>query len=408
MDVSDVRDVRRSARHDKEEIVVRNLSSPRNIRAFRGSLLRWYRRHGRDLPWRKTRDPYAILVSEFMLQQTQVATVIPYYNGWLRRFPDFASLAARFGKRCPPRLAGLGYYDRARNLHAAAKIVAGSTSGDFPRDRRSNSRNSRVSADTRPTPSPALLSINQSQSSKRTPPVCLARLFELRESNRFCARPRKDFGNTPRACSQTQCSAISIPRLSILARSFVFPRQPKCGICPVKRFCRAKNPEALPIKKSKPRTKRLIEKHALVVRQRQDLAGTIVRTLAWHVDSAALETDCLKQSSPQGCSSRVGVSVHESSGHACRASSHTAPKTKSRSTARGSRSMRRSSQSPSPHRRERSTLLLSVKQVAAEHAGRSRENRDRDAKPSVIPETDLDMVAHGFHDNHVRDRADNG
>ncbi|PYK65081.1 MAG: A/G-specific adenine glycosylase, partial [Verrucomicrobia bacterium] len=60
---------------------------------FRRALIHWYRLHGRDLSWRRTRDPYAILVSEFMLQQTQVATVIPYYSEWLRRFPDFAVLA---------------------------------------------------------------------------------------------------------------------------------------------------------------------------------------------------------------------------------------------------------------------------------------------------------------------------
>jgi A/G-specific adenine glycosylase len=60
---------------------------------FRQALHRWYGHHGRDLPWLGTRDPYAILVSEFMLQQTQVATVIPYYKAWLRRFPNFASLA---------------------------------------------------------------------------------------------------------------------------------------------------------------------------------------------------------------------------------------------------------------------------------------------------------------------------
>jgi A/G-specific adenine glycosylase len=74
-------------------VCFQNVKSPRTVRAFQRSLLRWYRRHGRDLPWRRTNDPYAILLSEFMLQQTQVATVIPYYRDWLRKFPDFASLA---------------------------------------------------------------------------------------------------------------------------------------------------------------------------------------------------------------------------------------------------------------------------------------------------------------------------
>src|ERR1700719_1497404 len=92
------------------------LMAPRHRQAFRSSLLRWYRSHGRDLPWRHTRDPYAILVSELMLQQTQVATVIPYYHAWLRRFPDFASLAKAGESEVLHAWQGLGYYARARNL----------------------------------------------------------------------------------------------------------------------------------------------------------------------------------------------------------------------------------------------------------------------------------------------------
>src|SRR2546421_12515761 len=74
----------------------RNVSTSLDMtkqRAFQRALLGWYRRHGRDLPWRRTRDPYPILVSEFMLQQTQVATVVAYYEKWLGRFPTFTALA---------------------------------------------------------------------------------------------------------------------------------------------------------------------------------------------------------------------------------------------------------------------------------------------------------------------------
>src|SRR3954467_4966849 len=92
--------------------------------AFRRTLLAWYGKHGRDLPWRHTRDPYAILVSEMMLQQTQVATVIPYYERWLRRFPDFKTLAAASESEVLREWEGLGYYARARNLYAAAKQLA--------------------------------------------------------------------------------------------------------------------------------------------------------------------------------------------------------------------------------------------------------------------------------------------
>src|SRR5438045_7138118 len=90
---------------------------------FRRHLLSWYRRHGRDLPWRQTRDPYAVLVSEFMLQQTQVGTVIPYYTNWLRTFPDFAALARASENDVLRTWQGLGYYARARNLHRTARII---------------------------------------------------------------------------------------------------------------------------------------------------------------------------------------------------------------------------------------------------------------------------------------------
>jgi len=100
---------------------------------FRRALIRWYRKNGRDLPWRHTRDPYAILVSELMLQQTQVVTVMPYYNDWLRRFPNFASLACACENDVLHAWQGLGYYARARNLHATAMAVVKRYGERFPR-----------------------------------------------------------------------------------------------------------------------------------------------------------------------------------------------------------------------------------------------------------------------------------
>src|SRR6058998_974014 len=108
--------------------------SLKNVRAFRRSLLDWYRRYGRDLPWRRTRDPYAILVSEFMLQQTQVATVRSYYRRWLKRFPSFAALARASENDVLHAWQGLGYYTRARNLRAVARLVEDRHRGKLPRD----------------------------------------------------------------------------------------------------------------------------------------------------------------------------------------------------------------------------------------------------------------------------------
>jgi len=86
-------------------------------------LLAWYRKGARDLPWRRTRDPYAIWVSEIMLQQTQIATVIPYYERWMKRFPTAKALAKAHLDEVLKLWEGLGYYARARNLHKAARAV---------------------------------------------------------------------------------------------------------------------------------------------------------------------------------------------------------------------------------------------------------------------------------------------
>jgi A/G-specific adenine glycosylase len=96
-------------------------------------LIAWQKRHGRhDLPWQGTRDPYRIWVSEIMLQQTQVATVIPYYQRFIQRFPDIAALAAAPLDEVLRHWAGLGYYSRARNLHRAAQTVLQEFRGRFP------------------------------------------------------------------------------------------------------------------------------------------------------------------------------------------------------------------------------------------------------------------------------------
>jgi A/G-specific adenine glycosylase len=97
-------------------------------------LLGWYRRHCRNLPWRRTRDPYAIWVAEIMLQQTRVDTVIAYYERFLSKFPTLASLAAAPLEDVLKAWEGLGYYARARNLHAAARSIVEQFDGRLPRD----------------------------------------------------------------------------------------------------------------------------------------------------------------------------------------------------------------------------------------------------------------------------------
>ncbi len=101
---------------------------------FRRKLLAWFRRHGRDLPWRRTRDPYRILVSEIMLQQPQVTRVTEYWPRFLERFPTIHDLAQASPSRVREAWDGLGYYRRAVNLQRAARDVVTHHEGEVPRD----------------------------------------------------------------------------------------------------------------------------------------------------------------------------------------------------------------------------------------------------------------------------------
>jgi A/G-specific adenine glycosylase len=104
---------------------------PRIMRSFQRRLLRWYRSHGRDLPWRRTRDPYRILVSEVMLQQTQVERVLDFYQPFLQRYPTAEALASARPSQVREAWEGLGYYARATNLHRTARHLT-RRGGTFP------------------------------------------------------------------------------------------------------------------------------------------------------------------------------------------------------------------------------------------------------------------------------------
>jgi len=241
------------------------VTSPKNVRAFRRSLLRWFRHRGRDLPWRCTRDPYAILVSELMLQQTQVSTVIPYYNEWFRRFPDFVSLARASENDVLHAWQGLGYYNRARNLRATAKTVVDRYRGRFPRSIEQMQQLPGIGTYT----AHAVASFAFDQSvpivEANTARV-LTRLFDF----------RKPIDSEAGQQALWQYAAMLVPKsnasiynsaLIDLGALVCISRQPKCGMCPVEKFCRAKNPQTLPVRKSRPHTKRLNEEHAFVTRQ---------------------------------------------------------------------------------------------------------------------------------------------
>ena len=110
------------------------IAHPATIRAFQRRLIAWYKKYGRDLPWRRTRDPYAILVSEVMLQQTQVQRALLYYEKFLQKYPTAQDLATAQEPQVREAWDGLGYYARARNLQKATQRIVTQHQGKFPRD----------------------------------------------------------------------------------------------------------------------------------------------------------------------------------------------------------------------------------------------------------------------------------
>ena len=234
-------------------------------RQFRRSLQRWFRLRGRDLPWRRARDPYAILVSEFMLQQTQVATVLPFYQRWLERFPDFAALARAKESEVLHAWQGLGYYARARNLHAAGKFVTEKCGGQIPAETARIAQLPGVGRYTagavasfafdRPEP---IVEANVAR--------VLARLTNW-EDPIDSAAGRAHLWRTAESLLPMTGGRDHNSALMDLGAMICLLRRPLCGACPVRRFCRAVEPALLPRKKQRPATVCLTERHALTRRR---------------------------------------------------------------------------------------------------------------------------------------------
>jgi len=217
-------------------------------REFSKRLRAWFRRHGRDLPWRRTRDPYAILVSEMMLQQTTVAAVIPYFERWMKRFPLVRELAVADESEVLALWQGLGYYRRARNLHAAAKKIA-EGSKTFPRDYEGlralpgigdyTAQAVRAFAYDEAVP---VLDANVIR--------VVARLFDIRtpvDTAKGLAKVRSKMEELLPAKGGHEFVSALMELGALVCRA----GRPDCLLCPVKKFCAAKSPERLPTKAPK-------------------------------------------------------------------------------------------------------------------------------------------------------------
>jgi len=204
--------------------------------AWRRALLAWYRRHHRDLPWRRDRDAYRVWVSEVMLQQTTVKTVLPYYEDFLRRFPDAASLAAAAEEEVVAAWSGLGYYHRARNLRRGAQHIMIHHGGRFPRTLEAALGVPGVGLYT----ASAVLSI---AFGVPLPVVdgnvrrVLARLRGLRGPR---WRREGPYYNLAEECLDPDSPGDWNQAVMELGATLCTPRRPACPVCPVRASCRAR------------------------------------------------------------------------------------------------------------------------------------------------------------------------
>ncbi|HEY7352026.1 MAG TPA: A/G-specific adenine glycosylase [Terriglobales bacterium] len=204
----------------------------RSVLRFRESLLAWYDSNRRDLPWRKTRDPYRIWISEIMLQQTRVAAVLPRYKRFLLKFPSLIQLAEAPIEDVLAEWSGLGYYRRARNLHAAAQVIAFKHAGEFPR----------TSPELRELPGIGRYTAAAIASMACNEPVAvldgnvervLRRLLGIAKSTNESWNSAQEFLDRSRPGEFNQA-------MMELGATVCLPARPLCAECPVRRFCRTR------------------------------------------------------------------------------------------------------------------------------------------------------------------------
>jgi A/G-specific adenine glycosylase len=224
----------------------------RKLGLFRKRLLAWFRKFHRDLPWRRTRDPYRVWLSEIMLQQTRVAAVIPYYERFLERFPDVRALAEAPQEEVLRLWSGLGYYSRARNLQSAAQEIIAKYHGKFPRELNDALALPGIGNYT----AAAILSIAYDAKHAvldGNVARVLARLGairgDLREAKRWRGL-RKSADNLIDPKSPGEWNQAMME----LGATVCAPRAPQCLLCPIAKFCRARQlglTDRLPEKRKK-------------------------------------------------------------------------------------------------------------------------------------------------------------
>lgn len=228
----------------------------RKARRLVPRLLSWYGAQARDLPWRHTRDPYAIWISEIMLQQTQVATVIPYWERWMRALPTVSHLARAKPERVLKLWEGLGYYSRARNLQAAARKILNDYQGQFPTTPEAIRTLPGIGRYTTGAISSIAFNLPEPIVDGNVIRI-LTRLFGQRENPKTKALQNELWSLADTLVRSTKDCAALNQALMELGATVCHPRSPNCPDCPVKRSCTARKEKAIhliPATSARPRT----------------------------------------------------------------------------------------------------------------------------------------------------------
>lgn len=235
--------------------------------AFRRRLLAWYAKHERDLPWRKSRDAYRVWVSEVMLQQTQVETVRSYFQRFMQAFPSVGDLAAAEEQQVLKLWEGLGYYRRARGLHAAAKVVANELGGDFPQTVAELMKLPGIGRYT----AGAIVSIAYDKPApilEANTIRLLTRLVAYRDDPTKSAGQKLLWGVAAELLPRKDVSRFN-QALMELGSLVCTPKEPNCDECPVASICKAKQQDV--VDKLQPTTKKTVytevREAAVVVRK---------------------------------------------------------------------------------------------------------------------------------------------
>lgn len=209
-------------------------TSGKDLAAFRRALLRWYDQHRRDLPWRETRDPYSIWLSEIMLQQTRVAAVVDHYRIFLKRFPNVQTLAAASEDDVLAAWSGLGYYRRARMLHRCARQIAEQHDGGFPQNSEALLALPGIGRYT----AAAIASIAFAE------PVAVVDGNVERVLQRLIGTKMIGVNLTTPQIWQHAQALLAKPRpgdfnqaMMELGATVCVPREPRCLVCPVRKWC---------------------------------------------------------------------------------------------------------------------------------------------------------------------------